>query len=426
MRVLYIPYTYSPDSSPGREFFKLQKRFEGRIFFETLKFPSAAYALQGDPQYFPSLEEMFTLIKSMDWDYDYIIGQGYGGMLWVILSRYAEVKIPAVVIPYINPINKRLVLLLLLLASLKCPQDRILVGSRVSARLFQTLGIKAIAHEAFGINSDSFHHLDISREQLLSELGMPDGIYLIYAGRIEADKSITTLLSIYLRVSILYSNCRLLIASHHIDEDYLEVISEIIHRYDTINLILQPSHQDLNKYYNLATLFISASTSYYETFGRAPVEAMACGTPPVVPKYNGFRDTITKKTGILVPTRWTNKRIVVDDQEFVRQIYELLNAPQKLNRMSIAALHRAQQFYIDRTIAIFDRLLQPGRQKSQKYSFSKNILSDSLPAFVRLVMRDFDQYSPKKCLELLFDQSFAIQFAQDEWELYYENAFRHF
>lgn len=51
--------------------------------------------------------------------------------------------------------------------------------------------------------------------------------------------------------------------------------------------------------------FVSPADSLQESFGLAPIEAMACGVPQVVSDWNGYRDTVVhNETGFLVPSRW--------------------------------------------------------------------------------------------------------------------------
>ncbi|MEH7827196.1 glycosyltransferase family 4 protein [Gemmobacter denitrificans] len=52
-----------------------------------------------------------------------------------------------------------------------------------------------------------------------------------------------------------------------------------------------------------ADAFVFAIDNIQETFGLAPIEAMAAGLPVVVSDWDGMRDTITADVGIRVPTR---------------------------------------------------------------------------------------------------------------------------
>jgi D-inositol-3-phosphate glycosyltransferase len=56
-----------------------------------------------------------------------------------------------------------------------------------------------------------------------------------------------------------------------------------------------------------ADVLFCPSDTVDETFGLAPVEAMACGVPQLVSDWDGFRDTVSHgSTGFLIPTYWTN------------------------------------------------------------------------------------------------------------------------
>lgn len=51
-----------------------------------------------------------------------------------------------------------------------------------------------------------------------------------------------------------------------------------------------------------ADIFLFPIDNVQETFGLAPVEAMAAGLPVVATDWDGLRDTVTPDTGILIPT----------------------------------------------------------------------------------------------------------------------------
>jgi glycosyltransferase involved in cell wall biosynthesis len=57
--------------------------------------------------------------------------------------------------------------------------------------------------------------------------------------------------------------------------------------------------------YAAADVFVAPVDNVQESFGLAPVEAMACGVPQIVSDWNGYRDTVVHdETGFLVPTVW--------------------------------------------------------------------------------------------------------------------------
>ena len=89
--------------------------------------------------------------------------------------------------------------------------------------------------------------------------------------------------------------------------------------------------------YSAADLFVSCSTSYFETFGRSPLESIACGTPVVVADWMGYKDYITDRTGILVPVDYIDVPLydgtsyhMVDPLRFIDSCIKALSFPQQL------------------------------------------------------------------------------------------------
>lgn len=72
-----------------------------------------------------------------------------------------------------------------------------------------------------------------------------------------------------------------------------------------VHFILDPPDETKVRLLQAADVYVSPVDCMQESFGLAPVEAMACGVPQVVPDWDGFRDTVVhNETGFLVPTYW--------------------------------------------------------------------------------------------------------------------------
>lgn len=85
---------------------------------------------------------------------------------------------------------------------------------------------------------------------------------------------------------------------------------------------------------------ILAMTSKYEGFGLNIVEAMACGTVPVAYRTPyGPADIITDGVDGILVDYW-------NEEKFAVALRNLILSPERMEEMSIAAMRRAQDFYI--------------------------------------------------------------------------------
>jgi glycosyltransferase involved in cell wall biosynthesis len=110
------------------------------------------------------------------------------------------------------------------------------------------------------------------------------------------------------------------------------------------------SHGDMPALLRSADLLVDVA--WYEAFGMAVLEAMACGTPVVASAVGGHRDTVVDgTTGILVPPGQPTL--------LARRIRHLLASPMLLEGYGIAAADRASARYSwDRvgreTVCVYD------------------------------------------------------------------------
>jgi D-inositol-3-phosphate glycosyltransferase len=94
-------------------------------------------------------------------------------------------------------------------------------------------------------------------------------------------------------------------------------------------------HDDLPTYYSAADVCVVPS--YYESFGLAAVEAMACGTPVVASRVGGLISTVTDGvSGYLIPWRCP--------EPFSEKLEVLLNNPELRANFSRAARQSVQRF----------------------------------------------------------------------------------
>lgn len=74
-----------------------------------------------------------------------------------------------------------------------------------------------------------------------------------------------------------------------------------------------PTNDDKLRLFSAADIFVSPADGVPESFGLAPIEAMASGLPCVISDWDGYRETVTHgETGFLVPTSWSDLGSCVD------------------------------------------------------------------------------------------------------------------
>jgi hypothetical protein len=124
---------------------------------------------------------------------------------------------------------------------------------------------------------------------------------------------------------------------------------------DRVKFCGQVSQDDMPALLRSADLMIDVS--WYEPFGMASLEAMACGTPVIASAVGGHLDTVVDgTTGLLVNPG--------QPRALARRIRKLLANPMLLEGFGIASADRAQARYswerIGReTIAVYTKTQQP-------------------------------------------------------------------
>ncbi|WP_149586749.1 glycosyltransferase family 4 protein [Tabrizicola flagellatus] len=92
-------------------------------------------------------------------------------------------------------------------------------------------------------------------------------------------------------------------------------------------------------------IFVFPIDNLQETFGLAPIEAMAAGLPVIVTDWDGMKDTVTPEVGIRVPTElpraglsgYVSQRFVGGTDSYVQYLSQI----SALTRMDVGAFARA-------------------------------------------------------------------------------------
>ena len=237
---------------------------------------------------------------------------------------------PLVLVPHVNPYPLRMFLHILLAAQVWGSADLLIAGSRSSANLYECLfGMRTCVMPTFGIDPILFTRRD--QRESREVLGLPNVPLIAYSGRLARDKNIGALLGAYEALRRTLPAVRLILCVQFIDESYLRRLGPNLG--DAI-LLRDIRQEKMPSIYSAADLFVSCATSYYETFGKSPLESVACGTPVVVPAWNGFREYIDSEFGKLVSVDFFTEPLydpwsyaMVDLPKFVETCVQELQAP---------------------------------------------------------------------------------------------------
>jgi glycosyltransferase involved in cell wall biosynthesis len=163
-----------------------------------------------------------------------------------------------------------------------------------------------------GVDVDTFKPRD--KRDLRAQLGWPDdAIVMLWVGRISPHDKADLLPLLQAFKSLQQRNPKRKLRLHLAGTPRLRAADSIseyaqalgIENHLVVETTFPPTWRHLT--ISAADIFVSPVDNVQETFGLAPIEAMACGVPQVVSDWNGYRDTVVDgKTGFRIPTYWTH------------------------------------------------------------------------------------------------------------------------
>lgn len=197
-----------------------------------------------------------------------------------------------------------------------------------------------------GVDPEHFRPLDKALAR--STLGFPEAKIVLFVGRIEPLKGIDLLLNAVGSLEDT-SNLRVLVigGDYHSSAE-IERLHQLANKLgigERVSFLGAIEHERLPLFYNAASVCVVPS--YYESFGMAALEALACGTPVIASRVGGLDDIVQDgETGYLIPWHCP--------EPFAERLELLLNN-EPLQRVLGRAGHTFAQSFTWATIA--DRIL---------------------------------------------------------------------
>ncbi|MBZ4322755.1 glycosyltransferase family 4 protein [Streptomyces huiliensis] len=231
---------------------------------------------------------------------DLVVAEYVESLPLLYFMRRDGYRCPALMIPHTNPYPIDLLLYFLLVAEHPHPGDRVICGSEHAKRAYEHItGIRADGICTFGIKNI---YRKADQSECRTALGLShDHTILLYTGRFMNDKGLEPLLSGYERLRREHPEVLLAMSATHIDPPYFNRLAP---RMRDVVLFHRLEKERTALLYGAADLFVSGATSIFETYGKSPLEALACGVPSVVPRWDGFPYYIDDTNGGLVDVEY--------------------------------------------------------------------------------------------------------------------------
>ena len=266
-----------------------------------------------------------------------VVLEGPGAFLWAACLRSLGFAGAVTLLPDLNPRGWHDVLAIAVYQHFADRRDRVFVGSRPAAAVYAALDVQADVGDPYGIDERLFR-LRPEAERIRPELSIPNGRMLLYAGRAEPDQDLNCFLQVGLKARLLFPDLVLVVAGQSEDDKYLTLTRKHLDAISGVHFVAASTPRQMADLYNVASVFLSPSTTRRETFGRAPAQALTCGCPTVAPRYDGLPEVLAQPGGRVVeptldPEDGTPK---ADEAALLRAVYDTLTAPRRPAREDIA------------------------------------------------------------------------------------------
>jgi glycogen synthase len=192
-----------------------------------------------------------------------------------------------------------------------------------------------------GVDLDAFSLPDAEVADFRARLA-PDGAPLVlFAGRLEYEKGVQTVLHALDLVERAVGPVRLLIAGAGTYSDELARLVAELGLSERVRFTGFLEDHDLRLHYAAAD--VAVTPSIYEPFGLVAAEAMACGTPVVASDTGGLRELVADGHGLTFPPQ--------DAESLAARIVEVLTDPTLARRLVERGRQRVVQRHDWREVA---------------------------------------------------------------------------
>jgi len=206
-----------------------------------------------------------------------------------------------------------------------------------------------------GIEIDRFYIENVDKnsvEEIRKKLNLDKKSFnILFVGRLAKEKNIDLLLSAQKDILNKQKNINLIIVGDGPDVDEYKETSKKLGIDKNVIFVGKVPWEDVPKYYRLADIFATASTS--ETQGLTVIEAMAASVAPVCIDDESFKNTVVDGY---------NGEIFKDKDEYVKIVLDLNKDNKKLAMLQKQARLNAEihssKYYGERVLSVYQHAIE--------------------------------------------------------------------
>lgn len=206
-----------------------------------------------------------------------------------------------------------------------------------------------------GIEIDRFYKENVNSkdvDEIRKKLNIDKKSFnILFVGRLAKEKNIDLLLSGQQKINTKDKNVNLIIVGDGPDMEEYKETSKKLGIEKNVIFVGKVPWEDVPKYYRLADIFATASTS--ETQGLTVIEAMAASIAPICIDDESFRNTVVDGY---------NGEIFKDEEEYVEIVNDLKKNTKKLQTLQKQARLNAEihssKYYGERVAAVYKHAIE--------------------------------------------------------------------
>ncbi len=222
-----------------------------------------------------------------------------------------------------------------------------------------------------GIDIERFYRENNKNQEIIDlrrKLGIKDTDFIaLFVGRLAKEKNVELLIEAQAEIVKKDKKCKLLIVGDGPDINKYKEMALKLKIEENVVFTGKVPWNDIPKYYLLADIFSTASTS--ETQGLTVVEALAAEVPVVCIDDESFKIVVIDDL---------NGKLFKNKKEYVKMVVELINDKVKLNKLRkqarISAEPYSSKYFAEQVLNVYKSAIGPN--KKEKNIFKRIFFGD--------------------------------------------------